>query len=58
MVFDERFYEPICNQAESSIYVELAREKGFLTMYEDGVIKALEGTTDLKEVIRCCEGGH
>lgn len=56
MQFDERFYEPICNQAESSVYVALAREKGFLTMYEDGVIKALEGLTDLKEVLRCCQG--
>ena len=56
MQFDERFYEPICNQAEASVYVELARETGFLTMYEDGVIKALEGRTDLKEVLRCCQG--
>ena len=56
MQFDQRFYEPICNQAESSVYVELAREMGFLTMYEDGVIKALEGRTDLKEVLRCCQG--
>ncbi|MGK0188754.1 MAG: type IV pilus assembly protein PilB [Verrucomicrobiales bacterium] len=56
MQFDERFYEPICNRAEGSVYVELARETGFLSMYEDGVIKALEGRTDLKEVLRCCQG--
>ncbi|MEZ5325097.1 MAG: ATPase, T2SS/T4P/T4SS family [Verrucomicrobiales bacterium] len=56
MQFDQRFYEPICNRAESSVYVDLARETGFLSMYEDGVIKALEGRTDLKEVLRCCQG--
>lgn len=55
MVFDERFYEPICNRSESSVYVDLAREKGFLTMFEDGVIKALEGHTTLKEVVRCTQ---
>lgn len=53
MMFDERFYEPICNRSESSVYVELARERGFLSMFEDGVIKALDGLTTLEEVLRC-----
>ena len=52
MCFDERFYEPICNRSESSVYVELARERGFLTMFEDGVIKAADGMTTLEEVLR------
>lgn len=52
MVFDERFYEPICSRAESSTYVELARENGFLSMFEDGIIKVLDGHTTVKEVLR------
>ena len=53
MVFDERFYQPICDRAETSVYVELAREKGFRTLFEDGVLKALDGRTTLEEVLRC-----
>lgn len=52
MVFDQRYYEPICNRSEASVYVELARERGFLTMFEDGVIKALDGATTLEEILR------
>ncbi|MFT5467003.1 MAG: type IV pilus assembly protein PilB [Verrucomicrobiales bacterium] len=53
MVFDERYYVPICAKAESSVYIDLAREKGFLTMFEDGIIKAMQGQTTVKEILRC-----
>jgi len=34
---------------------ELARKKGMLTMYQDGLIKVLEGITTLEEVKRTAE---
>jgi general secretion pathway protein E len=34
---------------------QAAREEGMRTMYEDGLIKALSGTTTIEEVMRVCQ---
>lgn len=42
----------ILNEASSVKIVEAARRMGMLTMYEDGVVKAIQGLTSLSEVHR------
>jgi type IV pilus assembly protein PilB len=52
MVLDERFHDPILRRAGAPEYLRLAREKGMRTMFEDGVLKALRGTTTIEELLR------
>jgi type IV pilus assembly protein PilB len=52
MVIDERFHDPIMNRAAPSEYARLAKEKGMRTMFEDGVMKAVMGTTTLEELFK------
>jgi type II secretory ATPase GspE/PulE/Tfp pilus assembly ATPase PilB-like protein len=52
MVLDERFHDPILRRAGAPEYLRLAREKGMRTMFEDGVLKALKGTTTIEELLR------
>lgn len=52
MVLDERFHHPIINLAGATEYFNLAREKGMITMFEDGINKALQGLTTVEEVLR------
>ncbi len=37
---------------------KIAMEEGMLTLYQDGVLKAVEGLTDLKQVHRVCTSGR
>ncbi len=52
MVMDERFHDPILRRAGAPEYLRLAREKGMRTMFEDGLRKALQGTTTIQELLR------
>ncbi|MEZ0274625.1 MAG: GspE/PulE family protein [Roseimicrobium sp.] len=52
LVNDERFHLPIANRAGASEYFRIAREGGMVTMFEDGMIKALKGLTTVEEVVR------
>lgn len=42
----------IMSHAESGVIQQQAIEEGMLTLYEDGVLKAVEGITTLEEVLR------
>jgi type II secretory ATPase GspE/PulE/Tfp pilus assembly ATPase PilB-like protein len=52
MRVDARFHDPIVARAGAPEYVRLAREGGMRTMFEDGVLKALAGTTTMEELLR------
>jgi type II secretory ATPase GspE/PulE/Tfp pilus assembly ATPase PilB-like protein len=52
MVIDERYHDPIVKRAASSEYFRLARERGMRTMFEDGVLKSIEGRTTVQELLR------
>ena len=51
MMLDERFHEPIVRRSGALEYTRLAREKGMRSMFEDGVIKAVQGVTTMQEVL-------
>src|SRR3989442_6417341 len=42
MMIDERFHDPILRRAGAPEYLRLARERGMRTMFEDGVLKAVD----------------
>jgi len=45
--------EKLISQSPSHIQIfELARKKGMRTMYEDGILKVLQGITTIEEVER------
>jgi type II secretory ATPase GspE/PulE/Tfp pilus assembly ATPase PilB-like protein len=52
MVVDERFHDPIVNRAGAPEYLRLGREKGMRTMFEDGLLKAVQGRTTIEELLR------
>ncbi len=49
---DTEIRDLILNKASTTKLIEAARRKGMLTMYEDGVVKAIKGLTSLQEVHR------
>jgi type IV pilus assembly protein PilB len=51
MTIDERFHDPIVRRAGAPEYYRLAREAGMLSMFEDGLRKAIAGTTTIDEVL-------
>ena len=40
------------NQITTTMIEEKAAEEGMLTMYQDGVLKAIQGITSIEEVLR------
>jgi len=42
----------VLNHAEAREIHRIAIEEGMRTMYQDGLLKALDGTTTLEEVLR------
>jgi type II secretory ATPase GspE/PulE/Tfp pilus assembly ATPase PilB-like protein len=52
MILDERYHDPIVRRAGAPEYVRLARERGMRTMFEDGLLKAVQGLTTIEEVMR------
>lgn len=49
---DKGMDELICNGATRNSMVDYAYDKGFRAMPEDGIMKVIEGHTDLEELIR------
>lgn len=49
---DERFHAPIIRGASGSEIKELAESTGMRSMFDDGIGKALAGSTTLEEVVR------
>ncbi len=58
MTIDERFHDPIVHRAGAPEYLRLAQERGMRTMFEDGVIKATQGTTTIEELLRVTRLAH
>ncbi len=52
MMLDETFHQPIIKRAGASTFVELAKQRGMKTMFEDGLRLATQGTTTVEEVLR------
>jgi len=52
MTLDERFHAPIIRRAAHSDFVRLARESGMLSMFDDGLRRAMQGATTLEELLR------
>jgi type IV pilus assembly protein PilB len=52
MVLGEPFHEVIVRRGGAPEYYRLARAAGMQTMFDDGLRRALEGTTTLEEVLR------
>jgi type IV pilus assembly protein PilB len=52
---DEQIQEKIYKQVSTNEIKKAAQEQGMLTMQQDGILKALEGLTDLAEVWRVTE---
>lgn len=49
---DERFHAPIIKGAAGSEIRALAKESGMVSMFDDGLRKAMAGSTTLEEVLR------
>jgi type II secretory ATPase GspE/PulE/Tfp pilus assembly ATPase PilB-like protein len=52
MMLDGRYHDPIVRRAGSPEYMRLAREVGMRTMFEDGLLKAVQGVTTIEELLR------
>jgi type II secretory ATPase GspE/PulE/Tfp pilus assembly ATPase PilB-like protein len=52
---DPSFHPVIANGVDLAKLRELARERGFRSMFEDGLNKALRGLTSLGEVLRVAQ---
>ena len=51
-MLDSDFHHPIINGANVSEIRELCKQKGMVNMLEDGLQKAIAGTTTVEEVLR------
>jgi type II secretory ATPase GspE/PulE/Tfp pilus assembly ATPase PilB-like protein len=58
MMLDDRFHDPIVRRAGAPEYMQLARDGGMRTMFEDGVLKSVQGKTTLEELMRVTRLGH
>lgn len=52
LVLDEDFHDPIINKANSGQLTDLFRQKGGMTLLDDGILKAAQGLTSIDEVLR------
>lgn len=55
LVVDDDIRRRVLNHADAGVIQEEARKNGMRTMYEDGLMKALQGVTTLEEVLRVAE---
>jgi len=52
MTLNEQFHGPIIRRAAHSEFAQLARESGMMTMFEDGMRRAMEGMTTVEELLQ------
>jgi general secretion pathway protein E len=57
LVLSDAIRRLILQHADAGALRQAAREEGMLSMYEDGCLKALDGTTNIEEVLRVTQGG-
>ncbi|CAA6805133.1 MAG: General secretion pathway protein E, partial [uncultured Thiotrichaceae bacterium] len=55
LVINDDIRRRVLNHADAGVIQEEARNSGMRTMYEDGLLKALQGVTTLEEVLRVAE---
>ncbi len=55
LVVNDRLRRMVLQHAGMNELERAAREDGMRTMYEDGLLKAMQGVTTLEEVLRVCE---
>ena len=55
---DDALSEAVLEGASLQKLQIVAREQGFITLLEDGILKARSGITSLSEVFRVCGAGH
>ena len=51
MVLDDRYHDPILRRAGAPEFLRLAQGKGMRTMFEDGLLKAMDGLTTVEELL-------
>ncbi len=52
MLLDEDYHDPILHRVGAPEFMRLAREKGMHTMFEDGLLKVVQGMTTVEELLR------
>jgi general secretion pathway protein E len=57
LVMNDALRRLVMQHADMGVIEEAARENGMRTMYEDGLVKSLEGTTTIEEVLRVTQEG-
>jgi general secretion pathway protein E len=55
LVMSDPLRRLVMKHADMGVIEQAAREEGMRTMYEDGLIKSLAGTTTIEEVLRVCQ---
>ena len=58
LVLDDSLRRLVLKHADGGTLQEQAKQTGMQTLYEDGLIKALAGTTTLEEILRVAEESH
>ena len=58
LVMDDDIRRLVLKHADGGVIQEQARAAGMITLYEDGLMKALNGITTFEEVLRVAEEGH
>jgi general secretion pathway protein E len=57
LVVSDAIRRLILERADAAALRRVAREEGMFNMYEDGCLKALDGTTNIEEVLRVTQEG-
>jgi general secretion pathway protein E len=55
LVMSDPLRRLVMKHADMGVIEQAARDEGMRTMYEDGLVKALAGTTTIEEVLRVCQ---
>jgi general secretion pathway protein E len=57
LVMSDNLRRLIMQHADMGVIEQAARDEGMRTMYEDGLVKALQGVTTIEEVLRVTQEG-
>ncbi|HWU38720.1 MAG TPA: hypothetical protein VN203_13815, partial [Candidatus Acidoferrum sp.] len=58
MILDDRYHDPILRRSGAPEFLRLAQEKGMRTMFEDGLLKAMDGLTTIEELLSVTRVGQ
>jgi general secretion pathway protein E len=57
LVMNDPLRRLVMQHADMGVIEQAARDNGMRTMYEDGLVKAMEGVTTIEEVLRVTQEG-